>query len=270
MVWTLAAVLLFQIVRGRAREVWAAWSDPANRRAHALNSALLAANWGIYVWAVANDHIIEASLGYFLVPLLNVLLGRLVFTEILTRWQGLAVGLAAGGVLWLVVLVGTVPWVALGLAGSWAGYGLVRKRSHASALNGLLLETSFATPFALVGLGWLAFRGEAMILHAGATTLGLTLGTGVISMVPLVLFGYGAKRLRFTTLGLLQYVAPTCQFLIGWLIYREAFSWERAGAFALIWLGLACYSFDTWQRSSAALTARAPSAGSPSGVRLQK
>ena len=265
MVWTFLAVLCFQMLSGRASDMRAAFRDPANRRAHIINSGFLATNWGIYVWAVSNGRIIEASLGYFLVPLLNVLMGQIIFKEVLSRLQRWAVGFAAAGVTVLVIQVHTMPWVALGLAGSWALYGLGRKRSHTSALNGLLLETGFATPIALTGIVWLAGSEPSGFVHAGSRTTLLMMSTGIVSMVPLVLFGYGARRLRFTTLGLLQYVAPTCQLLIGWLIYREAFTADRAGAFTLIWCGLGCYAYDSVRTERAARLAKISSPG-PSGV----
>ena len=205
-------------------------------------------NWGLYIWGVSTGRIIETSLGYFLVPLLNAGLGRILFQERLRRAQKIALGLATAGVVVMVWQVGRLPWIALGLAGTWAAYGLVHKRSQAGPLTGLALETSFAAPFALGYLIWLGWAGQA---HFGASGPGPTLllmGTGIISMVPLTLFSLGARRLRFTTLGLLQYIAPTCQFLIGWLLYHEPFDAERAGAFGLIWLGLALYTFDAIRR----------------------
>lgn len=264
-IWTLALVVTFQAAGGQLNGLRATLRDPASRRAHLLNSALLAGNWGIYIWAVAGGHIIEASLGYFLVPLLNAGLGRIVFQEHLRFWQGWALGLAAAGVGLMILRVQGVPWIALGLASTWAAYGMVRKHSHAGALNGLALDTLFATPVALAYLAWLHSQGRGHFGQAGVGPTLLLLGTGVISMVPLTLFGYGARRLRFTTLGLLQYIAPSCQFLIGWLAYREDLSLERLGAFALIWLGLACYTIDAVRRgrnqpSPAPVTVPAPSA----------
>ncbi len=264
MAWTLAWVVGFQVLRGHGRALLETWRDPANRRAHAINACLLSGNWGFYVWAIGHDRIIEASLGYFLVPLFNVTLGRVVFGETLSRLQKIAVTLAAAGVGVMILQVGVVPWIALGLAGTWAGYGLVRKRSHASALNGLVLETSFAAPLAIGCMIWLAQHEDTGFGRADTVTTVLYIGTGLISMVPLVLFGVGARRLRLTTLGLLQYIAPTCQFLIGWLVYREPFSASQAGAFALIWSGLACYSFDSWRarrmRPAAVAVTAAPGA----------
>ncbi|MCF3651010.1 EamA family transporter RarD [Synoicihabitans lomoniglobus] len=249
MVWTLTAVLIFQTVRGRLSGLRDTWADPVSRRAHLKNSALLSANWGLYVWAVGQGRIIETSLGYFLVPLLNVALGRLWFGERLRRAQKVAIGFAAAGVTLLIVQVNTVPWIALGLAATWASYGLVRKQSHASPLNGLALETTFAAPIALGFIGWLTASGGAAFGNTSPSATLLMVGTGVISMVPLTLFAYGARRLKFTTLGLLQYLAPTCQFLIGWLVYREPFSLDRAAAFGLIWIGLACYTIDAVRAS---------------------
>ncbi len=252
--WTLIAITLFLTGRRELHHLVAAWKSPAIRRAHGIGSLLLMGNWGIYIWGVSTHRIIETSLGYFLVPLLNALLGWLLFQERLRRAQKIALGLATSGVLVLVGQVGTFPWIALGLAATWAAYGLVHKRSAAGPLTGLAIETAFASPFALAYLAWLFATGQNQFGSGERVTTFLMMGTGVISMVPLTLFAFGARRLRFTTLGLLQYVAPSCQFLIGWLVYHEAFDADRASAFALIWMGLAVYTFDATRRNRRAAT----------------
>lgn len=243
-IWTLVAIIAFLTVRRELHLLVAAWRSAETRRAHFMGSLLLMGNWGFYIWGVSSGRIIETSLGYFLVPLLNATLGWLLFQEKLRRAQRIALGLATAGVLLMVWQVGTLPWISLGLAATWAAYGLVHKRSNTGPLTGLAIETSFAAPFALAYIVWLGIAGQPHFGTSDTRTTLLMAGTGIISMVPLTLFAFGARRLRFTTLGLLQYVAPSCQFLIGWLIYHEAFDSDRAVAFALIWLGLAIYTFD--------------------------
>jgi len=243
-VWTLVAILVFLAMRRELHLLAAAWRSAETRRAHFMGSLLLMGNWGCYIWGVSSGRIIETSLGYFLVPLLNATLGWLWFQEKLRRAQKIALGLATAGVLLMVWQVGTLPWISLGLAVTWAAYGLVHKRSNTGPLTGLAIETSFAAPFAIAYIVWLGIAGQPRFGTGDTHVTVLMIGTGIISMVPLTLFAFGARRLRFTTLGLLQYVAPSCQFLIGWLVYHEPFDSDRAVAFSLIWLGLALYTFD--------------------------
>jgi chloramphenicol-sensitive protein RarD len=254
--WSLIFLLGVQALRRRLQLQSAAWRDPVARRSHLLSGLLLTANWLIYIWGVQQDQVIECSLGYFLVPLLNAALGRIVLKERLRRVQQVALGLAAAGVLILVLQVGRVPWIALSLAGTFGFYGLIRKRSGLGPMTGLSLETAMMLPLALAYLAWAAGRCSLAFGAVDATTTALIISTGVVTTIPLLLFARGARSLRFTTLGLLQYVAPTCQFLIGWLVYHEAFTRDQAWAFGLIWLGLACYSYDAWQTGRAARSAR--------------
>ncbi|MDB4385598.1 EamA family transporter, partial [Opitutaceae bacterium] len=175
----------------------------------------------------------------------NAALGRFIFKELLDGWQKAALALAGLGVAVLFTQIENPPWVALGIAGSWSLYGVGRKQSSASAINGLALEMSFVAPVALAYLLWAHARGGAAF---GGLTLQVDLllaGTGIMTMIPLVLFAYATRRLTYTTIGLLQYVAPTCQFLMGWLIFGEQFSGVRVGGFALIWLGLICYVYSS-------------------------
>lgn len=248
MVWTMVCVTTLQLLRGRTTELRAAWSDRITRQTLLTSGTLLAVNWGIYIWAVGHDFIIEASLGYFLVPLVNAGLGRLLFAERLRRIQNVALALSGAGVGVLVWQAGTLPWIALSLATTWGAYGLIRKRSTLAAATGLAVETQIAAPVALIYLGWLAWSGAGAMGRVDGLTTALIIGTGVISTAPLVLFAHSARRLRLTTLGLLQYLTPTCQFLIGWLVYHEPFSTDQAVAFALIWLGLAVYANDAWRQ----------------------
>ncbi len=242
--WSL--VFLLAVVGGQ-RNFPALRTAFKNGRLVALNllsSALLAANWTVYVWAVNSGHVIESSLGYFLVPLVNVALGSLLLQERLRPLQWTAIGCAALGVSFLLFRVGHVPWIALSLAGTWAGYGLLKKKSTLGAITGLTVETLLLFPLAAGLLLWWHHTGQGALGRVDAWQHVLVLAVGVVTAVPLLLFAYGAQRIRLTTLGLLQYLAPTVQFLLGYFLYREPFDGSRLQAYGLIWLGLALYSAD--------------------------
>lgn len=211
-----------------------------------LSSLLLAVNWTIYVWAVNAGYIIETSLGYFLVPLMNVALGSFVLHEKLRPLQWTAIGLAAAGVALLLVRVGHVPWIALTIAGTWTAYGLLKKKSSLGSIAGLTAETLILFPVAAGLLLWWHARGGGALGHADTRTQAFVLSAGVVTAVPLLLFSYGAQRIRLTSLGLLQYIAPSVQFLIGLFVYHEAFDAARFQAFGLIWAGLIIYTADTF------------------------
>ena len=244
--WSLVFLLA---VLGWRRSLGALRPPFADGRLLALNllsSVLLAANWTTYVWAVNAGHIIETSLGYFLTPLGNVALGYLLLHERLRFPQWSAIALAALGVGLLLLRVGRVPWIALTLAGTWSSYGLLKKKSELGPLVGLTVETLILLPIAAALLLWRAHTGAGALGHAEPARQVLVLGTGMVTAIPLLLFADGAQRIRMTTLGLLQYLAPTVQFLIGLLLYHEAFDSRQLQAFALIWGGLAVYSADSF------------------------
>jgi chloramphenicol-sensitive protein RarD len=212
-------------------------------KALVVSSLLIGVNWAIYVWAVGAGRVIEASLGYFLNPLVNVALGVFLLRERL-RWpQGLALTLAGAGVANQMLAVGQVPWVALTLCGTFALYGLMRKRTVVDARAGLMVEAGLLAPLALGGLALYAGTGTA-IAGDGGLDLALLVLAGPVTAVPLILFAFGARRLRLSTLGLLQYIAPTGQMLLG-LSFGEQFTPAHAVTFGLIWSGLALYSFTT-------------------------
>ena len=223
--------------------------------AFAVSSLLLSGNWLIYVWAVQHDHVLDASLGYFINPLLNVALGFVFLHERPRPLQWAAVALAGAGVLWLTVLGGKLPWVALTLALSFGFYGLMRKVAPLGALEGLALETVLLAPLAGAALMWWALQGSSSFAQSDMAGMGLLMFAGPLTALPLLLFASGARRIPLTTLGLLQYIAPTLQFLLGVLLYQEPFGGARIAGFALIWLALALYSIEgLWQsrRSSQA------------------
>lgn len=210
-----------------------------------LSAALLTANWLVYVWGVNTGHVLECSLGYFLVPLVNVALGRLVLHERLRPVQWAAISCATIGVLLQIVGLGHLPFIALALAGTFGLYGLLRKRSPLGPLTGLTVETALLAPAALGFLLWQHHTGAGALGRVDLRSHVLVLSAGVITSIPLLLFAYGARRIRLATLGLLQYIAPTVQFTLAVAVYHEAFSPARAMAFAFIWGGLALYTADS-------------------------
>lgn len=243
-VWSLAFLLGVVAWQGTFGEIRAAFKNPRLLGLNLLSSVLLATNWTVYVWAVNSGHVIETSLGYFLVPLVNVALGSLLLHERLRTLQWVAITCAALGVGFLLVRVGHIPWIALSLAGTWASYGLLKKKSALGAITGLTVETLLLFPLAGAALLWWHHTGEGALGRVNAWHHGLVLAVGVVTAVPLLLFSYGAQRLRLTTLGLLQYLAPTVQFMIGYFLYHEPFDSARLQAYAFIWCGLALYSAD--------------------------
>jgi chloramphenicol-sensitive protein RarD len=219
---------------------------PAQLARIALASALVIGNWLAFVWGVNNGHILETSLGYFILPLFNVALGVLVLKERLRPLQWLAVLLAASGVALEATRAGGLPWIALVLAGTFGIYGLLRKRLPLDAASGLFLETVCMTPVALAWLGWLAWSGQSHF--GGGTALStrdaMLIATGPVTAIPLLMFAVAARRLPLSMMAFLQYIAPSLTFLLAVLVYHEPLDFKRVLTFAAIWLGLAIYTFD--------------------------
>lgn len=246
MVWSLVFLLCVLAVLRR----WA-WLRQVARRprvllAFGVSALLLSANWSVYVWAVQNAHVLDASLGYFILPLVNVALGFVFLRERPRLGQWLAVAVAAAGVLWLTVQAGRLPWVALLLAATFGIYGLLRKLATLGALEGLTLETLLLFPLAVGLLAWGAWHGQGALVQANPATLGWLLLAGPITAIPLLLFAAGARRIPMATLGILQYISPSLQMLLGVWLYGEAFEPARAIGFYLIWTALLLYSADSW------------------------
>jgi chloramphenicol-sensitive protein RarD len=236
-------VALLVSLGGRWREVLRQLRAPRTIAGLALSAVFISANWLVYVWAVNAGRVLEASLGYFVNPLVSVVLGVVFLREPLTRAQRIAVAVAAAGVILLVVRAGTFPWVALVLAATFGLYGLIRKRVPVDATAGLLGEVGLLAPLAGI---YLASLGAAQAGHFGSNarvTL-LLAATGVVTAVPLLWFAKAVQRLRLSTIGLLQYLNPTIQFAIAVLVFREPFSAAHAVAFGCIWLSLAIYTTD--------------------------
>jgi chloramphenicol-sensitive protein RarD len=244
MVWSFVFVAL--LLTWKKRWEWAqrVRKHPAILCVFLGTSAMLALNWFIYIWAVNAGHLVDTSLGYFINPLLSVLLGVVFLRERLRLWQWIAVAIAACGVSYLTVSYGAFPWIALTLALTFGFYGLLRKTAPLNALEGLLLETTFMFLPALAYLLYLESRGAASFGHASALTNTLLALSGVATSLPLLLFAYGAKRIPLATVGILQYIAPTGQFLLGVLVYGESFTQTRMIGFSVIWVALLIYSLE--------------------------
>lgn len=209
-----------------------------------LSSTFIAINWAIYVWAVANHHVIEASLAYFLTPLVNVAFGVTLFKERITRAQGFALALAAIGIAVQAYALGAFPWVSIALCASWSLYGLVRKQAPVPAAGGLLAETLILALPAALGLWWVSTTAQGLTFDDSASNALLLSLSGLATAVPLILFSFGARRLKFSTLGMLQFMAPTIQFLIGWAD-GEPLTPLRIASFVLIWIGLVIFAMDS-------------------------
>lgn len=198
-------------------------------------------NWLVYLWAISKNHVLDASLGYFLSPLFNILLGRLFFNERTNRIQSLAIALAAIGVLWLAILGGQIPWVALLLTISFGSYSLLRKTAPLPALPGMALETLIMFPFAAAYLWWTARHGHLVFSELSTLQLAVLFGSGAVTTIPLLLFASGARRISMTNLGILQYVSPTCQFMLGLFLFHEAFNFSRFIGYLWVWAGVGLY-----------------------------
>ena len=207
---------------------------------------LLAANWGLYVWGVNSGHVVETSLGYFINPLVSVVLGVLFLRERLRPLQWVPVVLAAAGVLYLTLSFGKLPWIALGLAFSFGFYGLIKKLAPLGSLHGLTLETGSLFVVAVAYLLAAELRGTGSFGHVAPMTSLLIALSGIITAIPLLLFATGARRVPLSTLGLLQYIAPTVQFIIGVFLYHEPFTTGRLIGFSIIWLALIFFSVESF------------------------
>jgi chloramphenicol-sensitive protein RarD len=219
---------------------------------------LISINWLVFVWAINANFIVEVSLGYFLSPIVNVLMGVLFLRERLRPWQWLSVGLVAAGVLYLTFVYGRIPWVALTLALSFGVYGLVKKTAPLRSLNGLTLETAILFVPALLYLLYCNESGQGSFLHSGTLADVLMVGSGVATAIPLLLFASASQRIPLWQLGILQYIAPTLQFILGTVVYKEPSSYAQLGGFGLIWAALIIFALEGFIAGRAqALTAEA-------------
>jgi chloramphenicol-sensitive protein RarD len=212
-----------------------------------LSSVTLAANWGIFIWAVNDNRILEVSLGYFIIPLVSILFGTVVFKERLNKAQWLAIAIAATGLCSELVVLGYMPFVSLCLAFSFGAYSLLKKLSTVEPLVGFTVEMLFLMPFFLAWLIWRQYSGDAHFPYEAWITL-LLVGTGVITAMPLVMFAWGIKRSAMTTVGLVQYTSPALMFLTGTLIYNEPVSSVRLLSFILTWTSIIIFTVESLWR----------------------
>jgi len=247
-VWGLFFIAGWMSLRGRWPELLSVLKRPRTVAALSLSTVFIAGNWGIFVWAVNADRVLSTSLGYFINPLVNVLLGLLVLGERLNTRQWVAVSLAAIAVTTLTIRQGQLPWISLVLAFSFAFYGLLRKTVNADAVVGLTFETMALGPLAAGFLLYQKHRGVAAFGHQSVEVNLLLVVAGAVTVVPLILFTLGVRRLPLSTAGLLQYIAPTCTFLLAVFLYNEPFTAAHAVSFGLIWTALALYTYDLRQR----------------------
>ncbi|MEP6564317.1 MAG: EamA family transporter RarD [Mesorhizobium sp.] len=246
-VWSVPIAAAVLVWAGRTADFKAAIRSPRTIAMAALTAALISVNWGIYVWAISVDRTVETALGYYINPLVNVVVGALLLGERLDRLQIAAVALAAVAVTVLTIEGGKLPWVSLALAFSFAAYAFFRKTLPIGPSQGFLLEVLLLSVPALGYIAYLIATGQDHFVSGTATDTALLIGCGPITSVPLLLFAFGARLLRLSTIGIMQYIAPTIVFLIAVLIFNEPFGTTQAIAFGLIWAALAMYSWSMFR-----------------------
>ncbi|PJN24090.1 EamA family transporter RarD [Kitasatospora sp. CB02891] len=248
MVWSLVAVAALLLVRRRWGWIRPLLRQPRRLALLAVAAATVSVNWGVYIWGVNSGHVVETSLGYFINPLVTIAFGVLVLRERLRTAQWAAVGVGVAAVAVLTVAYGRLPWIALTLAFSFATYGLMKKKVALGGPESLAVESAVMFPFALGFLVYLGVRGEGSLGHYGWGHTALLVASGVVTAVPLMCFGAAALRVPLTTLGLLQYLAPVFQFLIGVTVFHESMAPARWAGFGLVWVALVVLSVDALRR----------------------
>lgn len=250
-IWSFAFVALLLVATKRWREFSTALTSWRTLWPMLCSTSLISCNWLLFIWAINSGRITQGSLGYYINPLANVLLATVFLGERLRPLQLLAIALAAIGVINLTVAGGEFPWVALTLASTFAVYGLVRKLAPIEALPGLGVETFLVTPLALGWVVWMAVQRGAFLLGEAGLESALLVGAGVVTALPLLWFAVAARRLRYATMGVLQYIAPTCQLGIAVLVYGEPFTHHHAITFTLIWIAVILYAVDSVRAAAA-------------------
>jgi len=248
-VWSLA-VLVILVAAMRRRGL--ANVSPRVVGLYAIAGGLIATNWFLYIYAVNAGFIVETSLGYYITPLVNVLFGVVFFHERMRPAQWLSIALATAGVVELTYAYGSLPWIAFGLAASFGTYGLAKKKAPLDPLEGLTLETAILAPLAILYLTMLHRSGEGAFLRTGATSDALMIGGGLVTTVPLLLFAAAVRTVPLSVIGILQYIGPTLQFLLGVFVYGEPFSRTQLVGFSIVWTALAVYAGDSLRARRAA------------------
>lgn len=243
-VWSSIFALIFLTFFKQWPIFWQVWSHPKSCKIFVLSSLLIAMNWLIYLWAIVHHRVLDASLGYGINPLFNILLGRIFLKEKLNHLQILAIIFATLGILWLAIPVGQIPWVALLLAGSFGFYALLRKLFPVGALAGLAVETVMMLPFAIIYLIWCYLNGQWFWSELNTLQTSLLIGSGVITIIPLLLFASAAQRMSLSLLGILQYISPTLQFFLGWILFQESLNMQQLMGYILVWIGVGIFLFS--------------------------
>jgi len=243
--WSLVFISIVLTIKHRWGEAIAPLSSPRSLLILAGSSLCIGGNWLLYIWSVNTGHVVETSLGYYINPLVNVLLGFIFFRERLNGYQYAAIGLAAAGVVVSILSHGKLPWISLTLAVSFGCYGLLRKIAAVASLPGLFLETLVLGPASLGYLIYLKWTGAIGFTAGSPTTDMLLVGAGAVTALPLIGFAFAARRLNLSTLGILQYSSPSIAFLLGVFVYKEPFDTGHMVTFALIWAGLLLYTVDS-------------------------
>lgn len=253
-IWSLPIAAVTLVALGRTHDLRRALRTPKMLAMGALTAAFITANWGVYVWAIAVGRTVEAALGYYINPLISIAMGAILLGERLDRFQIMAMSLAAAAVVLLTVNAGGLPWVSLALGFSFAIYGYLRKTLPIGPSQGFFLEVLILTIPALGYVAWLQAHGENHFTPASWSDLFLLLGCGPVTAVPLLLYGFGAKLLRYSTIGIMQYIVPTLIFLIAVFVFGEPFGGVRAIAFCMIWMALALYTLPMLRKRKARST----------------
>jgi chloramphenicol-sensitive protein RarD len=248
-VWSVPIAGALLLLLGRTADIGQALRSPRMLAMGALTSAIISVNWGIYVWAIANDRVLETALGYYINPLFSIFLAAVVLREKLVPAQIVAILLAVAAVALLTWENGGLPWVSIALAVTWGFYALLKRTLPIGPAQGFFLEVLLLLVPALGFVAWLEWSGSGHFFTTGAVNAWLLVGCGFVTAVPLIVYAFGAKLLRLSTIGIMQYIAPTIVFFIAVFIFREPFGIERAIAFGLIWLALVVY---TWPMLKAA------------------
>lgn len=248
-VWSLAVLSLIITYTKNWQAVARILRAPKTYGIFTLSTVLISVNWGGYIYAVVSGQALEASMGYYIMPLVVVGLGALFFGERFSRTQAIAIGLAAIGVVYQVLSYGQIPWIALMLAFSFSFYGMLRKKAPADSVVGLFIETLLISPVAITAMVYWASQNELYALQAPTQMVLFLALAGPFTAIPLILFAYGARNLRYSTVGILQYINPTCQFLLAVFIFKEEFELTNLFTFAFIWCGLLLYSQDSLRQS---------------------
>lgn len=240
-VWSALFAVFLLLLFQQGRSIINAFKQPKILGIFFLSSLMIGVNWLVYLWAIVNEHILDASLGYFINPIFNVFMGWLVLKERLNKAQLLSLVFAIAGILWLAIPAGQIPWVALILAASFCCYGLIRKLAPMEPLSGLTLETLLMLPFALAYLFFCHTQNTLVFSELNTLQMTVLLCSGVATTIPLVWFAMGARQIPMSLLGMLQYISPTLQFLCGVLIFNETLSLERSVGYLLVWVGVAIF-----------------------------